>query len=150
MSTDAAAELVGRFWPTLYTRDWSALRRFFDADSIYWDVPVGPTAAARGPDDIERRLRLGLDPLEGIDHRGAVVVSDGTIVMTEHTEVWRFPTGEEVALPFVSVQHVRGEHIVLWKDYWNYGTLMEGAPAWWHERLATADLSWIHDASYLA
>ena len=27
--------------------------------------------------------------------------------------------------------------IVLWRDYWDLGTLMSGAPSWWIERLAT-------------
>jgi hypothetical protein len=52
-----------------------------------------------------------------------------------------------VTLPFVSVQRVVDGKIVLWKDYWDYQTLMNAAPAAWHERLATADLSWIYDAT---
>jgi hypothetical protein len=38
---------------------------------------------------------------------------------------------------------VRNGAITLWKDYWDFNTLMSGAPAWWHERLATADLWWV-------
>jgi hypothetical protein len=37
--------------------------------------------------------------------------------------------------------------ITLWKDYWDYNTLMQAAPASWHQRLADADLSWVYDAS---
>ncbi len=42
---------------------------------------------------------------------------------------------------------VTGGVITLWKDYWDYATLMNAAPAVWHERLAGADLSWVYDAS---
>jgi hypothetical protein len=45
---------------------------------------------------------------------------------------------------------VRQGKIVLWKDYWDQQTLMAAAPLWWHERLATADLSWVFDATGLA
>lgn len=152
MSDDAHdIELTRSFWTTLYTRDWARIREFFDDESVYWDVPVGPQAAARGAGDIEARLRLGFEPLDKIEERpGAVVVAGDGIVMTEHVEVWHFPTGEVIPLPFVSVQHVRGDTITLWKDYWNYGTLVDDAPGWWHERLANADLSWMYDASHLA
>jgi hypothetical protein len=37
--------------------------------------------------------------------------------------------------------------ITLWKDYWDYQTLMSAAPASWHERLADADVSWLFDAT---
>jgi limonene-1,2-epoxide hydrolase len=138
---------VEAFWRALYARDWTALRAFFTADSIYFDVPTGPSSAAVGPDAIEQRLRLGLDPLSGYDHGEGVIVADDDVVMTEHTETWRFETGEVVTLPFVSVQRVHDGRITLWKDYWDFQTLMNGAPAWWHERLATADLSWVTDVT---
>lgn len=68
-------------------------------------------------------------------------------MFTEHTEHWMWPSGEEVTLPFVSVQHVHDGVITLWRDYWDLQTLMGAAPTSWHERLANADLSWIFDAT---
>ena len=56
--------------------------------------------------------------------------------MTEHVEHWQFPTGELVSLPFVSVHRLRDGHVVLWRDYWDWNTLMDGAPAWWIEHIA--------------
>ena len=71
------------------------------------------------------------------------MAANDDVVITEHQEDWFFPTGEVVELPFVSVQHVSDGIITLWKDYWDFGTLMNGAPPWWHERLAEADLWWV-------
>ena len=143
-------ETVAAFWDALYARDWPGLRSFFDEDAVYWDVPLGPAFAARGPDGIEARLRLGLEPLTSLEHEPGTTVAGDGVVMTEHVEVWHFPSGEVVPLPFVSVHHVRNGTLAVWKDYWNYGTLVDAAPAWWHERLAASDLAWLYDASHLA
>ncbi|HEX6569398.1 MAG TPA: nuclear transport factor 2 family protein [Acidimicrobiales bacterium] len=137
------------FWEALYARDWARVRSFFGPDSIYFDVPTGPGAAARGPEDIEKRLRLGLEDLAGYDHGPATVVSGGGIVVTEHTEMWTWPTGETATLPFVSVQHVDGGTITLWKDYWDLGTLVSAAPPDWMDQLMGGDLSWVTDVTGL-
>ena len=140
-------EVATAFWDALYARDWEAIRSFFAEDSIYYDVPVGPAAAGRGPDSIEARLRLGLEGLSGYEHRPGLMVAEGDTVITEHTEIWHWASGESVALPFVSVQRVVDGTIVRWRDYWDTQTLMAAAPQSWHDRLDTADLSWIFDAT---
>ncbi len=145
--SEAVKELVASFWDALYARDWDRIGAFFGDESVYWDVPAGATTAAKGPDGIVARLRIGLDGLAGYDHDHLRTVADGDTVVTEHTETWRWASGEEVTLPFVSVQVVRDGTIVLWKDYWDYQTLMSAAPASWHERLADADVSWLYDAT---
>jgi limonene-1,2-epoxide hydrolase len=145
--SDDPTKVAAAFWAALYDRDWPRIRSFFGPDSIYYDVPTGPSTAGKGPDSIEARLRLGLEGLAGYDHGPAAVVSQGPVVVTEHAEHWRWPTGESVTLPFVSVQHVHDGIITLWRDYWDLQTLMTASPASWQDRLATADLSWIHDAT---
>ena len=139
-------ETVAAFWEALYARDWDGIASFFGDDSVYWDVPAGAGTAAKGPAGILARLKIGLDGLAGYDHDHLRAVADGDTVMTEHAETWRWASGEEVTLPFVSVQVVRDGTITLWKDYWDYQTLMAAAPASWHERLADADVSWLFDA----
>jgi len=139
--------VTAAFWDALYARDWDRVRSFFGPDSIYFDVPTGPGAAAVGADAVEKRLRLGVEALTGYEHGPATVVAEGGIVVTEHTETWHWPTGETVTLPFVSVQHVEGGTITLWKDYWDLGTLMGGAPAGWLEQLMAGDLSWVSDVT---
>jgi limonene-1,2-epoxide hydrolase len=141
-------QVTAAFWATLYERDWDKIATFFDDESIYFDVPTGPSTAGKGPAHIVARLQLGLEGIDGYDHHDRIVVAtDGEVVMTEHTEVWHFHTGETVTLPFVSVQYVRDGVITMWKDYWDYQTLVGNSPQWWQERLFSADLFWIHDAT---
>ena len=139
--------VVGEFWEALYRRDWEAIAASFAPSAGYWDVPVGPTAAAKGPADIVARLQLGLAGLAGYEHFPGTVACTGHEVITEHREVWHWPSGETASLPFVSVMRVEGGLITLWKDYWDYATLIQAAPASWVEELASADLSWAYDAS---
>jgi limonene-1,2-epoxide hydrolase len=146
-----SADVSARFWDALYERDWEAIASFFTEESVYWDVPTGPTTAAKGPNGIEARLRLGLEGLSGYSHeRGAIVAdTESNLVITEHAETWQWESGESVTLPFVSVQRIEGGHILVWRDYWDYQTLWNAAPAAWHDRLLTADLWWLHDASHV-
>ena len=71
----APREVAAAFWAALYDRDWERIRSFFGPESIYYDVPTGPTSAGRGPDAIEARLRLGLEGLSGYEHRPGVVAT---------------------------------------------------------------------------
>ena len=52
-------------------------------------------------------------------------------------------------LPFATVHRVRDGRVSLWKDYWDYDAIMTAAPASWVDSLATADTSWLFDATGL-
>ena len=54
-------------WQALSGRDWEAVKTFLSADCIYVDMPLGPTLAARGRDDIVKRLTAGVEPLAGCE-----------------------------------------------------------------------------------
>lgn len=154
MTTDPVA-VVRAMWAALDARDWDRLAGFFTAETIYYDVPTGPTTAARGPEGIVARLRLGLGELSGYENTETAIAvgtdgADGEVVMVEHHETWTWPTGEVAHLPFVTVHRVVGDRIVLWKDYWDYETLRRAAPPGWEERLLTADTSWLFDATGIA
>jgi limonene-1,2-epoxide hydrolase len=127
--------LVEQFWEDLYRRDFDRVGAYFAPDGEYTDVPTPPDDVARGPAEIAARLRLGLAPLEGIGHEIRMIIADGDTVVTEHVEVWHWPTGERVRLPFVSVHEVRDGKLVRWWDYWDLQTLMAAAPAWWVEHV---------------
>jgi len=140
-------ELVAAFSDVLYARDWTGIKAFFGEDSVYWDVPIGPAVAAKGPDAIVARLRTALDGLSAFEDDPIRTVAQGDTVITEHNEIWRWASGESLTLPITSVQVVSGGVITVWKDYWDYQTLASAAPASWQEQLAQADMSWIYDAT---
>lgn len=98
-----AQETVYGIWRALSARDWEALKTYLAPDCIYLDMPVGPAAAARGPDDIVKRLKIGLEPLASYQNFGGLMVGDGADVMYEHHEEWHWPTGESAVLQFVTV-----------------------------------------------
>lgn len=151
MTNRNAEEAVLGLWRTLSARDWDGLADWLTDDCVYVDMPVGPTAAARGPVDIVKRLQVGLLELESYEnHDGLIAVradAAGDVVMYEHSETWTFTSGEVVELPFVSVHRVRDGRVALWKDYWDFGGVQSAAPPDWMDRLMTADTSWIFDAS---
>ncbi|MGA8544299.1 MAG: nuclear transport factor 2 family protein [Mycobacterium sp.] len=136
-------------WQALSRRDWDSIKTFLSADCIYVDMPVGPVAAARGPDDIVKRLKVGLEPLAGYENHDGVLVSNGADVMYEHSETWNWSSGETAVLKFVSVHRVDDGKVTLWKDYWDMNSLVNQAPSDWLETLAKADTSWVFDATDL-
>ena len=145
----AVSDTVFGMWKALSNRDWETLKTFVSDDCIYVDMPVGPAAAARGPEDIVKRLKIGLEPLAGYENHDGVLVSNGTDAMYEHSETWTFKTGESGVLRFVTVHKVVDGKITLWKDYWDMNGLTSFAPPTWLEELATADMSWVFDATGL-
>ena len=145
----APKDVVTALWRELAARKWDAIADLLAVDCIYYDVPIGPAAAARGPEGIVARLRLGLEDLEAYTNFPGRMVGEGDVVMYEHSERWTWRTGETVVLPFVSVHTVRDGQVTLWADYWNSATLSEAAPQGWQESLATKDLSWAFDATGL-
>jgi limonene-1,2-epoxide hydrolase len=145
--TRTPKEAVSSLWTALAARDWTAIAQLLAERCIYYDAPIGPAAAARGPRDIVARLRLGLEPLAAYRNYDGRMVCEGETVMYEHSERWEWTTGETVTLPFVSVHEVHAGKVALWADYWDYRTLLDAAPPGWQESLATAEMTWIYDAT---
>jgi limonene-1,2-epoxide hydrolase len=144
-----ADEAVLGLWQALSRRDWDAVKTFLSADCVYVDMPVGPALAARGPDDVVKRLKVGLEPLAGYQNHDGMLVSNGSDVMYEHSETWRWNTGETAVLQFVSVHRVDEGKVTLWKDYWDMCSMTAQAPPTWLEDLVNADTSWVFDATGL-
>jgi limonene-1,2-epoxide hydrolase len=145
----AVDETVLALWQALSGRDWEAVKTFLSADCVYVDMPLGPTLAARGPDDIVKRLKVALEPLSDYENHDGVLVSNGSDVMYEHSETWRWTSGETAVLQFVTVHRVDDGKVSLWKDYWDMGSMTAQAPPTWLEDLGAADTSWIFDATGL-
>jgi len=126
---------VTAMWDDLGRRDFAAVRTHFTDDAHYTDVPA-PEEGARGPDAIEARLRLGLEPLERYVPHPGTMVAEGDMVIVEHSEEWYWDSGESAVLPFVSVFELRDGLIARWWDYWDLGTLMNAAPQSWLDHVA--------------
>jgi hypothetical protein len=134
-------------WKALSARDWEGLKTFLSDDCLYLDMPVGPAAAAKGPEDIVKRLKIGLEPLASYENFDGMLVDNGRDAMYEHHEEWHWKTGESAVLKFVTVHRIEHGRISLWKDYWDMSALVSFAPPTWLEDFATADMSWVYDAS---
>lgn len=145
----SAEDAVRGLWKSLSDRDWEAVKTHLSDDCIYADMPVGPALAARGPEDIVKRLKVGLEPLAGYENHDGVLVSDGADVLYEHSETWKWRTGETALLRFVTVHRVEDGKVTLWKDYWDMSGLTATAPPTWLEDLGSADTSWVFDATGL-
>ena len=126
MNAVETAAVLG-LWQALSRRDWDAVKTFLSPDCLYVDMPV-PALAARGPDDIVKRLQMGLAPLAGYENHDGVLVSNGSDVIYEHSETWTFQTGEQGVLRFVTVHKVVDGKVTVWKDYWDMNSLVSFAP----------------------
>lgn len=145
--TRTAEEAVRGLWRLMAARDFDHLGDWVTDDCIYVDMPVGPALAARGPVDIAKRVSIGLAGLAAYDNHDGLLVANGDDVIYEHSETWTFASGETFTLPFATVHKVRDGKVCLWKDYWDFGAIMNNAPAAWVEGLADADTSWVFDAT---
>jgi limonene-1,2-epoxide hydrolase len=142
MGAEENKRVVASMWACLYRKDFDGVAAHIAEDGFYEDVPA-PDRGARGPANVVKRLRVGLDPVVRFDHEIHRVVAEGDAVVVEHTETWHFETGEKIVNPFVTVHVVRNGKIELWRDYWDLGTLMSQAPKWWIERIAKhSDAEW--------
>jgi limonene-1,2-epoxide hydrolase len=135
VSEERNKEIVASMWECLYRKDFDGVARHIAEDGVYEDVPA-PDSGARGPANVVKRLRLGLDPVVRFEHEIHRVVAEGENVVIEHTETWHFETGEKLTNDFVTIHVVKNDKIQLWRDYWDLNTLMSQAPPWWIERLA--------------
>jgi limonene-1,2-epoxide hydrolase len=147
-----ASEPVLRLWRAVGEPDWEVVKTVVSNDCIFLDMPLGPTLAARGPDNIVKRLRGGLENEDLADwaNHDLLVLTNGVDVMYEHLVIYTSTNGETANNPIVSVHKVVDGKIVLWKDYWDFNAIAN-AP-WFKSSLASvgaADMSWVFDATGL-
>ncbi len=135
MATEENKRVVAQLWECLYRKDFDGVAACMADDGLYEDVPA-PDRGARGPANVVKRLRVGLDPVARFEHEIHRVVAEGDSVLVEHTETWHFETGEQLTNRFVTVHELRDGKVALWRDYWDLNTMMAQAPKWWIERIA--------------
>ena len=134
--TERSRALVLAFWKEVYEgRDYTKVGEYFAEDGLYEDVPT-PDSGAVGPENVGRRLAIGHEPVESFDHEIHRIIAEGDTVITEHTETWKFHTGEVVPLPFVSVMEIEDGKIKLWRDYSDQNMLLSRVPQWWLDHIA--------------
>ena len=138
MGIEENRQVVASMWECLYRKDWDGLAALIAPDGFYEDVPA-PDAGARGPENVVKRLRIGLDAVVRFEHDIHRTIAEGDSVVVEHTETWHFETGEKLVNQFVTVHEVKDGQITLWRDYWDLNTMMGQAPKWWIEQLAGFD-----------
>jgi limonene-1,2-epoxide hydrolase len=142
-------DTIHALWRGVYEQDWEEIKRHLHDECIYFDVPVGPGIAAKGPANVIKRLKLAIATTSGYEGHPGAVVTDGRHATYEHSETWTWPSEESVTLPFVSVHEIRDGKIALWKDYWDLNTFTSACPSDWFSSLADGggDMSWIYDAT---
>ena len=128
-------------------RDWEAVKSVVTDDCIFLDMPLGPTLAARGPDDIVKRLKGGLENENLADwaNHDVLLLTNGVDVMYEQLVTYTSTNGEVTNNPIVSVHKVSDGKISLWKDYWDFNAIADAA--WFQRSIAAPDLSWAFDAT---
>lgn len=136
-------------WKALSARDWDSVKAYLAEDCIYCDMPLGPALSTRGPEDIIAKLRFGLEPLASYENHDGVLVGNGDDVLYEHSETWKWKSGEEALLRFVTVHKVSSDKITVWKDYWDMSGLTNTAPATWLEEITAAYTIPMFDATGL-
>jgi ketosteroid isomerase-like protein len=89
-----AREAVLHLWRALAERDWEALKTVVSDDCIFLDMPFGPTLAARGPDEIVKRLKSGLENenLANWANHDLLLLTNGIDVMYEHLVIYTSTT----------------------------------------------------------
>jgi len=144
-----ATEPVLNLWRALAKRDWEAVKAVVSDDCIFVDMSLGPTVAARGPDNIVKRLKVGLENenLANYANHDALVLTNGVDVMYEHLETFTSTNGETASNPIVSVHNVCDGKVSQWKDYWDLNAIAN--TMWFQICAASGDFSWTFDATGL-
>lgn len=142
-------EPVLELWRAIGTRDWAAVKAVVSDDCIFMDMPLGPTLAARGPDNVVKRLRSGLEneDLAGWANQDVLMLTNGVDVMYEHLVIYKSSNGDIARNPIVSVHKVIDGKVALWKDYWDLNAIANAT--WLQSSLSGADMSWVFDATGL-
>ena len=136
MSTETNKERVRSFWQRALRPRLGGDRRVLRRRQPVHRRAFAGRRCGPGPDQIVARLRLGLERISAYEHDLRLVVAEGDAVVTEHTETWHWHTGEQVTLPFVSVQELRdGVHRPV-VGLLGHADADECRPDWWIEHVA--------------
>lgn len=121
--TDPTA-VVRRFCAAWATGDIEGIVAFFTDDATYHNIPLAPVV---GPDAIRSTIEGFTGGVESIEFRLDAIAADGTTVLTERLDVFRFPNGT-VELPVMGAFEVVDGKIAAWRDYFDLNQFMSQVP----------------------
>ena len=136
-------------WSALSARDWDTLKTFLSDDCLYVDMPM-PAASARGPEDIVTRLKIGLESLSSyVNHEGLLLSNGVDVILRALRNVGLAqrakPSGWRSYRCIVS----RTARSPCGRTTRTSTRCCRQAPQSFTEGLASADTSWVFDASDL-
>ncbi len=124
------ADTLRRMFADFERLDFAAVASCCAPDCVYQDVPI-PEATVTGPEAIRAKLEYGLGNLERAEMIVHELLEQGDTLLVERTEVWHHRCGTRATLPVAAVFKLRDGKLVLWRDYWDFKTLLDQQPDDW-------------------
>jgi limonene-1,2-epoxide hydrolase len=120
-----AIDIVRRFCAAWEKGDVDALLDFFTDDAVYHNIPIDPV---QGKDAIRATIAGFTAGVERIEFRVHHIMGDGSVVMTERTDVFVLPT-TTIELPVMGTFELTGNRISAWRDYFDLNQFMSKMPS---------------------
>jgi len=112
-------ETVRAFLRSLEDRNLDGALSHVSADVVYQNVPLPP---ARGVREFEKQMRFFEKLVDRFEARLHHIAADGPFVLTERTDVLE-RGGLRLEFWVCGTFEVREEHIVLWRDYFDWAAV---------------------------
>ncbi|MFZ6002640.1 MAG: limonene-1,2-epoxide hydrolase family protein [Actinomycetota bacterium] len=124
-ATNDPIDVVSRFCATWASGDIDALIAFFTDDAVYHNIPLDPVV---GPAQIRATIEGFTGGVEAIEFRVDAIAAQGSTVLTERLDVFRFTNGT-IELPVMGAFEVVDGKIAAWRDYFDMQQFMSQMPA---------------------
>ena len=113
---DEAVDVVRRFCAAWAEGSIDDLLGFFAEGATYHNIPVDPVVGAEAIRSTIEGFTAGVEAME---FRLLAIAAEGSTVLTERLDVFRFPGGHVVELPVMGTFVVDGGRITAWRDYFD-------------------------------
>ena len=124
MTAEQPIETVRRFCAAWGTEDLDTIIGFFTDDAVYHNIPMEPVV---GPDQIKATIESFSGGVESIEFRLDAIAADGSTVLTERLDIFRFANGQ-IDLPVMGTFEVVDGKIAAWRDYFDLAMFMTQMP----------------------
>ena len=123
--TTTPTAIVDAFIRAVCAKDLATAGALVAENISYENVPMAPIVGRAATVEALERFLLPASEVDWPVHRQ---LSDGTTVINERTDRFRFPGGW-LELPVVGVFEVHDGKITLWRDYFDLGMFQRGIAA---------------------